>query len=114
MKIDKEQIRNVSLYSLNASEERNVKIMVSRGMTKMEIFVWQVLVGEKRESIFKKRSNAMASAWKQNWAADTSKTDRVKLECVLTWVVITLFINIFIIYPFKIFLAVSDWFKWTW
>ena len=53
MKIDKEQIRNVSLYSLNASEKRNVKIMVSRGMTKMEI-VWQVLVGEKRESIFLK------------------------------------------------------------
>ena len=31
MKIDKEQIRNVSLCSLNASEKRNVKIMVSRG-----------------------------------------------------------------------------------
>ena len=39
MKIDKEQIRNVTLYSLNASEKRNVKIMVSQGMTKMEIFV---------------------------------------------------------------------------
>ena len=35
MKIDKEQ-RNVSLYSLNASEKRNVKIMV-RGMTKMRL-----------------------------------------------------------------------------
>ena len=35
IKIDKEQ-RNVSLYSLNASEKRNVKIIV-RGMTKMEI-----------------------------------------------------------------------------
>ena len=31
MKIDKEQIRDVSLCSLNASEKRNVKIMVSRG-----------------------------------------------------------------------------------
>ena len=39
MKIDKEQIRNVTLYSLNASEKRNVKIMVSQGMTKMEIIV---------------------------------------------------------------------------
>ena len=47
MKIDKEQ-RNVSLYALNASEKRNVKIMV-RGMTKMEI-VWQI-VGKKRKSM---------------------------------------------------------------
>ena len=39
MKIDKEQIRNVSLCSLNASEKRHVKIMVSQGVTKMEIFV---------------------------------------------------------------------------
>ena len=36
MKIDKEQ-RHVSLYSLNASEKRNVKIMV-RGMTKMRLY----------------------------------------------------------------------------
>ena len=58
IKIDKEQ-RNVSLYSLNASEKRNVKIMV-RGTTKMEI-VWQ-FVGEKRESVWKKRSKCSVPA----------------------------------------------------